>query len=161
MYRDMHIMLFKLSKILLLNSHNWCPLFSQNQPIVLNEKCIHSTGKQSSNLWMFLFPAQVRPHWHSQLVQNAHTVAWWSLSLEELGPDRLCGISKVLDLRSLELLANEQTREHVAKGARWFNVGPKIPSMQKGPTLPKNSRRMCTPLMIRNFTNLQANTRTR
>ena len=33
-------MLFKLPKILFLNSHDCCPLFSQNQPIILNENFI-------------------------------------------------------------------------------------------------------------------------
>ena len=48
--RDRHIMLFKLPKILFLNSHDCCLLFFQNQPIILNVKRIYSTRKQSSNL---------------------------------------------------------------------------------------------------------------
>ena len=45
--RDRHIMLFKLSKILFLNIHDRCLLFSQNQPITL--KNVYVALKNESN----------------------------------------------------------------------------------------------------------------
>ena len=69
-------MLFTLPKILFLNSHDQCPLFSQNQPIILNEKRIHSTGKQSSTLWIFLFLLELdcvgTDKWSNMLIARQH-----------------------------------------------------------------------------------------
>lgn len=43
-------MLFNLPKILFLHSQDQCPLFSENQPIILNEERNNNTGNNQVNV---------------------------------------------------------------------------------------------------------------
>ena len=56
--RDMHIMLFKL---LFLNSHDCCPLFSRHQPIILNEKWIELWKTINNSSTVIFVTEGVRP----------------------------------------------------------------------------------------------------
>ena len=101
MCSDRPTMLLKLPKTLFLNSHDCCPLSSRNQPIILKEKHVCITGKQSStcNLWTFLFDLSWTALALATGPKRLHQHVRWSLSLEEvqLGPDDCYSVSKELD----------------------------------------------------------------